>query len=85
MHRARVDELPAPFGAPPVPSKLAFTNLQPHSEAPVRQQVDAPLHHVFGRLGMAWQWSFSFCVRVVWLRLSKGRNVIWKTKPFLRP
>lgn len=82
VHGTHTDELPAPSWAPSVPSEPAITDLQPHSEAPVRQQVDAPLHHVPGQLSVAWHWSFSFCVRVV-LCLSKG-NLIWKTKPFLK-
>jgi len=84
VHPAHVDKLQTPVWAPSVPSKPAFTNLQPHSEVPVRQQVDAPLHHVFGQLSMGWQWCFS-CVGVVWLHLSKGGNLIWKIKPSLKP
>lgn len=65
--------------------KALFTHLQPHTEVPVRQQMDAPLHHIFGQLSVAWQWSFSFCVTVAWLRLSKGGNLIWRTKLLLKP
>ncbi|KAL2296928.1 LOW QUALITY PROTEIN: hypothetical protein Nmel_014979 [Mimus melanotis] len=83
VHGTHTDELPAPSWAPSVPSELAITNLQPHSEAPVRQQVDAPLHHIPSQLSMAWHSSFSFWVRAgLWL--SKG-NLIWKTKPLLKP
>lgn len=74
-----------PPRAPPVPSKPAVTHLQPHTEAPVRQQVDAPSHHIFGQLSVAWQRSFSFCVRVAWLKFSNRGNLIWKTKLLLKP
>lgn len=83
VHGTHADELPAPSWAPSVPSEPAITDLQPHSEAPVRQQVDAPLHHILGQLSVAWHWSLSFCVRAgLWL--SEG-NLIWKTKPLLKP